>query len=184
MNILVYDQNSTIVEEKECIKKSKDIICPKCGASCIIDYKDYEISLSNCRNKHEEVVKIKEFEKTQSIDENKIICNIWNINNKENSNDNKFYICGTCNKNICLLCKEDHNKEHALIDYEKRNYVCHKHNNSFISYCEICKENLCLQCKLEHNPVHKIINYEEIIPNINNIKNKIKRIKRFNWYFQ
>ena len=184
MNILVYDRNPIIIEEKESIKKSKDIMCPKCGASCILDCKDYKIELNNCRNKHKEVIKIKEFDNTQNIDENEIICNVCNINNKGSSYDNKFYICGTCNKNICLLCKENHNKEHILIDYEKRNYLCHKHDEIFASYCEICKENLCMQCQIEHNNNHKIISYMKMLKNINNITIKIKELKdiidRFN----
>ena len=33
-------------------------MCPKCGASCILDCKDYKIELNNCRNKHKEVMNI------------------------------------------------------------------------------------------------------------------------------
>ena len=133
--------------------------------------------MNDCKNKHENIIKINEFGKTQNINENKIICNICNINNKGNSYNNKFYICGTCNKNICLLCKEKHNKAHILIDYDKRNYLCYKHNETFSSYCDKCKENLCMLCEVEHNNNHKIINYKEIIPNINKIKEKIKELK-------
>ena len=182
MNILVYDKNTNIKNEK--IIKSKDIICPKCGEKCIIDFREYKIVLNNCKNKDESIISINEFEKTQNIDENKIICNICNINNKSKSYKNKFYICGTCNKNICLLCKENHNKDHIIIEYENKNYLCHKHNELFASYCDECKENLCIQCQIEHDNNHKIISYMEILPNINNIKNKIKELRdiidRFN----
>ena len=64
-----------------------------------------------------------------------------------------------------------------MIDYENRNYLCHKHNESFISYSDRCNENLCIQCDIEHNMNHKIIPYKEIFPNITNIKNKIKESK-------
>ena len=174
MNISVYDKDPNIIEEERIIK-SKDIICPICGLSCLIDFIEYKIILNNCKNKHENIIRINEFDNSQNINENKIICNICNINNKGKSYNNKFYICGICNKNICLICKEKHNKNHILIDYDKRNYICYKHNELFISYCDKCKENLCMQCEIEHN--HKIINYKEIIPNINNIKLKIKELK-------
>ena len=127
--------------------------------------------MNDCKNKHENIIKIKWIYKTQNINENRIINNICNINNEGKSYNNKFYICGTCNKNICLLCKEKHNKDHIMIDYDKRKYLCYKPNEIFASYCDKCKENLCMICEIEHNN-HKI----EIIPNINNIKNKIKEL--------
>ena len=176
MNVLVYDRNTTNINER--IIKSKDIICPKCGELCLLNFNEYKIELNNCKNKHENIISLNEFENTQNINENKIICNICNINNKGKAYNNKFYICGTCNKNICLLCKNNHNKNHILIDYDNKNYLCHKHNETFSSYCEICEENLCFQCDIEHKKCnHKIILYSEIMPNIENIKNKIKELK-------
>ena len=47
---------------------------------------------------------------------------ICNTNNKRKTYNNKCYIYGTGNKNICLLCKDIHNKEHTLIDYDNKNY--------------------------------------------------------------
>ena len=79
--------------------------------------------------------------------------------------------------NICPLCKDSYNKEHILIDYDIKNYICHKHNEQFISYCDICKENLCKQCDMEHDNNHKIISYKDIKPNINEIKNKMEDFK-------
>ena len=177
MNILVYDKNPTIINENERKIKSKDIICPKCGEICLIEFKDYKIILNNCKNKDENIISLNEFENTQNINENKIICNICNINNKSKSYKNKFYMCGTCKKNICLLCKENHNKDHIIIEYENKNYICHKHNEVLISYCDKCKDNLCMQCQLDHENNHKIISYMKIKPNIDNIKNKIKELK-------
>jgi hypothetical protein len=174
MNVLVYDRNSTNINER--IIKSKDIICPKCGELCLLNFEEYKIKLNECKNKHENIILLNEFENTQNINEDKIICNICNNNNKGKSYDNKFYICGTCNKNICLICKENHNKDHILIDYDNKNYLCYKHNEKFVSYCEICKEDLCMECDIVHN--HKTISYKEIMPNIEKVKSRINEIKR------
>ena len=59
----------------------------------------------------------------------------------------------------------------------KKNYLCIRHNEQFISYCETCKNDLCLQCELEHNNSHKIITYKSIYPNLINAKNKIKNME-------
>ena len=176
MNILVYDINSTIINEKEILIKSKDIICPKCGEIFLINFKDYKIILNNCKNNHENIISLNEYENTQNINENKIICDICNKNNKSKSYNKKFYICCTCNKNICLLCKENHNKQHLIIDYDNKNYICYNHNELFILYCDICKSNLCNKCELKHKN-HKIIYFRDISPDINDIKNKIKELK-------
>ena len=86
-----------------------------------------------------------------------------------------FYVCGICNIYLCPLCSSIHNKQHKLIEFDNKNYICNKHNEQFISYCET-KYNLCLQCELEHNNNHKIISYKSIYPNIDNIKMKMKDI--------
>lgn len=181
IKVLVYDKNnSTVIDNYDKIVKSKDLICPKCGELCLLNFNGYKIILNNCKNKHEEIIPLKKFDEKQNINESKIVCNICNNKNKGNSYDNKFYICGTCSKNICLLCKEKHDDKHIIIDYDNKNYLCHRHNESFVSYCDICNENLCMQCELDHNINHKIISYKEIIPNMNDIHKKNKRIERYN----
>ena len=50
MNVLVYDRNTSDINER--IIKSKDIICPKCGELCLINFDEYKIKLNNCKNKH------------------------------------------------------------------------------------------------------------------------------------
>ena len=177
MKVLVYNKISTIIDKRERIIKSKDIICPKCGEICLINFNKYKIELNNCKNKHENIITINDFDNTQNINESKIICDICKNNNKGKTFNNIFYICGICNINICPLCKDKHNKEHILIDYDNKNYLCYKHDEQFVSYCEKCKENLCMQCDMEHDKNHKIILYRDIKPDINEIKNKMKEFK-------
>ena len=129
MNVLIYDRNTININER--IIKSKDIICPKYDELCLINFVDYKIKLNKCKNKHENIMALNEFESTQDINEENIICNICNSNNKGKTYNNKFYICSICNKNICLLCKDNHNKDHILIDYDSKNYLSHKHNEIF-----------------------------------------------------
>ena len=127
MNVLV----ETIIKEnkKEVMIKSKDIICPKCQKPCRIKMKDYKIKLYECINDHiYNNIDIQEFEETQNINISNIICEICKINNKSNCQNYEFYYCITCKKNICTLCRPNHNYKHYIIGAEEKNYMCVIHN--------------------------------------------------------
>ena len=68
------------------------------------------------------------------------MCDICNNNNKGKTYNNIFYICGACQKNICPLCKDKYNKEHAIIDYDNKNNICNKHNEQYSLYCVMQRE--------------------------------------------
>jgi len=173
---------------------SKDIICPECGENILLNIEDFKLNLYGCKNNHKiNNILINKFENIQKIDLNIIKCNEcndFNENNKGNTCDNKFYICNTCNKNICYLCKSKHDMNHIIIKYNDKNYICKKHNESFNKFCKECNENICIICENEHNN-HDIIDLGKIIPNkdelikgmenlkliIDKFKNKIKIIK-------
>lgn len=53
MNILVYKNDSIILNESDKIKKSKYIICPECKELCFIEFKNYQLILKDCKDKHE-----------------------------------------------------------------------------------------------------------------------------------
>ena len=168
MNILVYD---TEIEIKE-----KDIIIK-------MEIKDYKINLYGCKNKHRiENILLNEFEETQNIDRLNIICDICKKNNKSISYNNIFYKCITCNKNICPLCKSNHNNNHIIINYDDKDYICNKHNEKYISYCENCNENLCILC--DGHKEHKRILFSDILPKKEDLIEKNKELKdtiyRFN----
>jgi prefoldin subunit 5 len=177
LNILVFD-NMYADDEEGKIIKSKDVICPKCGELCLINFDECKVKLNSCKNKDEQLISLDEFIKTQLVNENKILCDICNKSNKGSTTEEKFWICGTCNKKICLLCKSAHDKDHILIEYNKKNYVCHKHNEPLKSYCEACQLNLCEKCNTEHDKDHKIISFEEIMPNIENVEKNLKELKK------
>ena len=50
-NILIKLLQNTVINEN--IAKSKDIICPKCGEVCLINFNNYKIKLYECKNNHE-----------------------------------------------------------------------------------------------------------------------------------
>ena len=145
MIILVYntyemDQNSSII-------KPKDISCPECGDVAEINVVDYKILLQ-CKNGHHiDNILLEEYENTQKIDISKIKCDECNINNKSNTYKNIFFRCSTCNINICPLCVDKHEKNHKIINYDDKNYICNKHNKIYHSYCYTCKNNICLFCE-------------------------------------
>ena len=177
MNILVYEKGTNISNISDGNVKSKEIICPKCNENCFIKFKDYKIILFGCKNNHNnDYILLNEFEKSQNINELKIICNNCN-NNKFKSYDKKFYKCLTCEKNLCPLCSSQHDQSHDIIDYNQKNYICNIHNDSYISYCEKCKINLCMFCEKNHDNNHKKIEYKNIIESKNEIKKEINNFK-------
>ena len=182
LNILVYNNNG-----KQ--KSSNEIICPECKENILIDIKDYKINLYECRNKHKiENISLNEYENMQKIDLSKRICNECYKYNK-NINE-ELYICNECNINLCPLCKSKHEKNHNIVNYDDKNYICKRHNDKYIKYCKECKENICFLCINEHNN-HNVIDLLNIIPNkdellkemkyLNEIINKFKEnIKEIN----
>ena len=172
MNILVIEKaKETKIYLNEGIIKSKEVICPKCGENCLLNLDDFKIKLFGCKNGHEvNHILLNEFNNTQNINENNIICNICNKINRYKAYNKEFFFCLNCKKNLCPLCKSIHDKPHKIIDYDKKNYVCQTHNDQYYSYCNECKINLCLLCKSQHNKEHEIINFENIIPNEDEIK--------------
>ena len=155
--------------------KSNEIICSRCKEPCLLEIEDYKIKLYKCKNNHINKIKIKDFPGTQKINISKIICGNCKIKNKGNCPDNKFFKCLTCNKNLCLLCKPNHNLEHNIIIYDQKNYICSKHNEHLIKYCKDCNVNICYSCD-EHEE-HNIISFENIQPKIKETKNKLNEIK-------
>ena len=132
------------------------IICPECKNLAFLNGNNEKITIDNCINKHKNVdLSINDFIKSQIIDESTIKCDICN-NNKYLYGD-KFYICA-CKKNICQLCKPNHNSDNNhYYYYDKRFNTCN-HSLKYISYCSLCNINLCEKCEEEHiNHQNKII---------------------------
>ena len=178
MCIFVDDKiNKNKLEQNKNTKKAKNIICPKCKENIRLYFKNYKISLYDCKNNHKiEDILLNEFEKTQNIDESKIICDICKKTNKSETLNNKFFICFSCNINICPLCFSNHDKNHNIIDYEKKQFIFNMHSELFNLYCQECKKDICLKCQKEHNG-HKIIYYDEIMPEISNLNEEIQNLK-------
>ena len=164
--------------------KSKNIICPECQENSRFSMKNFKISIYGCKNKHEsENIQLNEFEKTQFINQTKIICDKCKTD-KSNTYENKFYICCTCKLNLCPICKNSHDKSHFQINYDDKDFYCINHCEAYIFYCEDCKTDICTLCEKDHFG-HKTITYGSIMPNIEesqkdlkNLKELIKDIKR------
>ena len=153
-----------INDKKEELKKIKDIICPECGQNCMINIDDYKITLYCCKNGHRlSNVLFDEFLGTQKLYELTMICNDCKINKTNNTNNNQFYKCCHCNINLCPSCKQKHNKQHNVIDYELKHYICNIHGGNFISYCKNCNINLCHVCEINHSKDHSLVNYKDIL---------------------
>ena len=143
--------------------KIKNIICQECKDNTFIQFKDYKINCYGCQKGHKiNNLLFKEFEKTQNIDLSKIKCGYCFYSNKANTIDKEFFKCLTCNNNLCLRCKNNHEKDHLIIFHDKINYFCDKHNSPYIKYCNECEKNLCEKCEEKHIN-HNLIDFNEII---------------------
>ena len=163
-------------KKKNVIIKSKNVICPECGEDIRIKIENYKIRLYECKNGHEiKDILLEEYENIQKIDISKIKCNKCE-NNKSNTHNNEFYRCIKCKINICPLCKSKHDKNHDIINYENKNYICENHNETLTKYCNDCKKNICISCSNEHKS-HKTIYYDNIIPDIEKIREEMKELK-------
>ena len=79
---------------------------------------------------------------------------------------------------LCPLCKSNHDINHNIIDYNKRNIICNKHNDFYVKYCTECNKDICYKCKDEHRN-HNKIDYEDIIQdkeNNNELRNYIDKL--------
>ena len=174
MSITIIEDTSDI-KKKEIIK-SKNIICPECKENIRMDIKEYKINLSKCKNGHNiENILFNEFEETQNINLTEITCDICKKINKGKTYNNEFHKCLTCNKNICPLCKSNHDNNHKIIYYDEKYYKCSEHNDDYIAYCEDCKKNLCSLC--DGHKVHKRLIFMDILPKKEDLIEKINEIK-------
>ena len=179
--VLVNSINSTIKIDNTNIKISKDIICPECKELCKYEIRDYKIKLYGCKYGHiKENINLNEFENNQIIDISQIKCDICKNKNKSNTFNNEFYLCFECHKNLCPLCKsihdKSHDKNHSIINYDNKNYVCNKHYKNLIQYCIDCNKDMCLSCSNEHKN-HKIVLYKDELIDIKNLRNKMNELK-------
>ena len=185
--ILVDDLNNNGDTPTEIIIKSNEIICPTCSENAFIQLNDYKININGCKKEHNTFnILLNEFEETQGIDVSKITCENDNCNsNKGETYANAFYRCIICKKNLCPICKTKHNKEnkdHKIIDYIEKSYICETHKMSFIKYCKDCKLNVCLICGKEHRD-HNIIDFQDIIFTKDELLKDISLLKENNEQF-
>ena len=115
--------------------ESNEVICPECKCSAFLTIKDYKMNLNCSKNNHKfSNILIKDFSKTQEINNNAFILNSYNYQNGINNNNN----------------------------FNQGNYICKEHNEKYISYCKTCKKNICLICKNNHD-AHEAIEYSKIL---------------------
>jgi len=158
-------------KQNDCVKKLNDIICPICKEICQYKMKDHRIKLYDCKNGHiKENIKLNEFKKTQFI-------NLKCDNCKKENKPKDFYICNQCNIYLCSICKSNHNKEHIIINYDDKNYICNIHNRKYEQYCEDCNEDICSSCLDEHED-HFLNSYEDKLKEIKSLRKKMNYLRK------
>ena len=143
------------------IKISTELICPKCNEPCQIEIHDYKMSFSSCKNGHTiKDIPFSDIKDNLKVDESKIVCK--SCNNISKASTEHFYICISCKKYLCTLCRSSHDKKHDIIEFNQRNYICFNHNEKFSSFCKNCKINLCMECEAEHKDRQNLIYFRDI----------------------
>jgi len=174
LKVFVYQ----IKEEKYFIE-SKDIICPICKELCRIKFDNFSIMLYDCNKNNHTIkkIKFKDFLDLQNINISDIICEKCKKNKMVNSHDKEFYKCLTCNNNLCVQCKEKHKKNHCIINYESKDFLCQKHHEFISNFCLTCKTNICSLCTKQHKE-HNIMPINDIERNnIFETRDKLLEIK-------
>ena len=49
--------------------------------------------------------------------------------------------------NICPLCKIKHEKNHNIINYKIKDYICKEHNEGYVEYFKECKKDILIMSK-------------------------------------
>ena len=161
------------------IVQAKELICPEWYDSALLDIKKYEIKIHNCINGHNVgTVLLDEIEESQMIDLTQIKCEKCKIYSRGYTYKNEFYRCNNCKMNLCPICELKHDKNHRIVEYDRRNYVCTEHNKSYHSFCKKCNKNLCVLCEKEHEKHDIIYLHKMIINDKEELLKKAKRIKK------
>ena len=143
--------------------------CDKCPFSLLINFFEQNSDVYiyyKCQNNayyfHED--NVEKLDKFFQNKKNKLIfkcCKCNSNNNINNNNNNKFYCC-FCDKIYCEFHKELHiikeeKKEHVLLDINKINIKCVKHNKDLAFYDKKTKKNNCSECCVNNE-----LNYKKI----------------------
>ena len=159
--------------------KSPYVICPECYEKALIEFDDdYQITIYKCKNGHEtENIQLKDFEKTQLIDQSKIKCEACKIINKNSTPNNSFFRCLKCKLNICPKCKKDHEEQqHITVNYEDKDFYCEIHYEKYYCFCHTCEKDICSLCENQHND-HEIFLYETFDSDIETSKKELVNLK-------
>ena len=139
MNFLVVEAEIPLPPQLQNIIKSKSIICPECKEDIKFSIDDYDINLFECRNKHDiDNIFLDKFDSTQNINVSQIKCQICGKYNIVNIFNNIFYRCNNCKINICPICYSNHDKNHNMVNYDDKNFICEEYNKLYIAYCKGC----------------------------------------------
>lgn len=175
LTILV--ESSKIKEKKVKEKFSNYIICPYCREQVKMKINNYIIELNDCQEKdHSKKLFFNEFLETQILDETLIKC-VKCKNDKSQTFENNFYICGQCKVNLCPLCVRSHkNEKHFVMDYSMKDFICKTHFESLNSYCKDCNKDLCIMCEKEHIK-HNVQSYGVLMPDKDGLNCELKKLE-------
>ena len=164
ISIIVNDLNSDII-------KSMFPICKECKEKVSLEINNYKFSYE-CKNGHMIKMLINEYEDNQIITNSENIEENKSNEDKYNKYNNEINLHKINEIQLCPLCSKEQDKKNNLNNNYYKDYICLKHNELYVSYCKICKINICMKCQKEHKE-HEIINYGDILPDKDDLLNKL-----------
>ena len=176
--IILVTDIGTSPPTKPVMRQSESIICPICKESIVLSVRDFKVSLFKCKNGHRmDNIPLRKFKETQNLDISKILCSECK-SSKANIYENKMHFCVKCKKNLCPLCKRTHDKDHKIVKYENKFFICEKDFGKFNNYCSTCDKAICSFCENEHDKHHKMTFGTIMGKNIKNIDDLQKNLKQ------
>ena len=104
----------------------REVKCPKCYDNILLDILDYKFHLHDCKNGHSKSkILFNDFMKTQKNNDYLYCYYCY----RSSIFPTSFYKCFSCKKNLCLSCKEKHDKKHEIMNLEEINSICNIHRN-------------------------------------------------------
>ena len=162
---------------------NEEFFCPKCGEvpeilDIHIENNKIKLKCKNCGIKERTIKEFLFLESTKKSDYEFIETSCGICKKKREKDNNEFYYCYDCQKDLCNICYETCKKsKHKAIKVIEKKNKCPNHPNNFTHFCIDCQENFCIE-ELEKEHINHETKEIKEFNGDNYLKKRKKVIKR------